>query len=322
MDQAETPADAVGPVLLGWDDSEAAAEAIHRTASILPEPRRAVVAFAHVSGEGTGGLAPLTATAGTPVLSSAAADEILERGVLAAAEAGFEARGLRIPSRSTAGQAIIRAAETEDAKAIVLGQRQRSAVGRVLLGSVAREVVDGHHRPVIVVGHPAGTASTASGEAPGGAGPVILCWDGSPGAGQAIREARAILGPGRRAVVLFAHVPVEEAAGVLGGLSPPDAPMMGTTDAEVLIQRGVEAAGSADFEAGGRLVHATHKTAEIICELAAELDSPLIAMGQRQRSPIGTLLLGSVARGVLSANHRPVLLVGPGGSGPYPSAGV
>lgn len=315
MEQPQVQGDAAGAVLLCWDDSDSAAEAIRRTASILPEPRRAVVAFAHIPSEATGGLAPLTASAGTPVLSAEDAEEILERGVRTAQDAGFEATGLRIPSRSTAAEAIIRAAETEGAKAIVLGQHQRSAVGRVLLGSVAREVIDGHHRPAIVVGNASGAASR---EGPG-SGPVVFCWDGSPGAEQAIHESRAILGQGRRALVLFAHVPVEEAAGVLSGFSAPDAPMMGITDAELLIQRGVETARSAGFEASQALIHATHKTAEIICAVAEEHDAPLIAMGQRQRSPIGTLLLGSVARGVLSANHRPVLLVGPGGSGPYPA---
>jgi nucleotide-binding universal stress UspA family protein len=45
---------------------------------------------------------------------------------------------------------------------------------------------------------------------------------------------------------------------------------------------------------------------------------PLIVMGQRQRSAIGTVLLGSVARDVLGSHHRPVLLVGPGAPAPYP----
>jgi nucleotide-binding universal stress UspA family protein len=41
-------------------------------------------------------------------------------------------------------------------------------------------------------------------------------------------------------------------------------------------------------------------------------------MGQRERSGIGRLVLGSVARGVLEADHRPVLMAGPSRPGIYP----
>jgi nucleotide-binding universal stress UspA family protein len=44
----------------------------------------------------------------------------------------------------------------------------------------------------------------------------------------------------------------------------------------------------------------------------------LIVIGQRQRSAVGTSLLGSVAREVLDSVHRPVLLVGPSTPGAYP----
>jgi len=44
---------------------------------------------------------------------------------------------------------------------------------------------------------------------------------------------------------------------------------------------------------------------------AEEHDAPLIVMGQRRRSAFGTLVLGSVARELPGAAHRPVLLVGP-----------
>lgn len=149
-------------------------------------------------------------------------------------------------------------------------------------------------------------------------GSMILCWDGSDGAEQAIGHAARLVGAGHPGIVMFAYVPTESARGVLGGLSGPDAPIMSGPEAEDLVQRGVAVARAAGFEAQPLLVTAEHKTSRIIVNLAEEHDAPLIVMGQRKRSGVGTLILGSVAREVLGAQHRPVLLVGPGSSGPYP----
>jgi nucleotide-binding universal stress UspA family protein len=93
---------------------------------------------------------------------------------------------------------------------------------------------------------------------------------------------------------------------------------MGHADAEVLIEQGVRVAREAGFEADALPVVADRKTAEIIASTAEAEGSLLIVMGQRERSGLGTLVLGSVARGVLEADHRPVLLAGPGWPGTYP----
>jgi nucleotide-binding universal stress UspA family protein len=147
---------------------------------------------------------------------------------------------------------------------------------------------------------------------------MILCWDGSDGAERAIGYAARLVGGGRPGIVLFAFVPTESGRGVLGGLSGPDAPIMSPPEADDLVERGVEVARAAGFEPEPLLLNAEHKTSRIIVYLADERDAALIVMGQRRRSGVGTLILGSVAREVLGAQHRPVLLVGPGSSGPYP----
>ena len=149
-------------------------------------------------------------------------------------------------------------------------------------------------------------------------GPALLCWDGSEGAASAIRYAAQILGRGSGAIVVFAHVPTESARGVLAGFSGPDAPIMPIVDAEDLLERGVRIARDAGLDAAGLRVTAEDKTSEIIVALAEEHNALLIVMGQRERSALGTLLLGSVARDVLNAHHRPVMLVGPGSPGVYP----
>jgi nucleotide-binding universal stress UspA family protein len=142
--------------------------------------------------------------------------------------------------------------------------------------------------------------------------PVLLCWDGSASARSAIAHAAQILGAGRRAIVLLAHVPTEEHRGVLAGTSGPDAPIVGLADAEDMLEEGVRIASEAGFDASGERVVADRKTAEIIIAMAQEHGVSLIVMGQRGRSGLKAALLGlgSVAQGVLSAYGGPVMLVG------------
>lgn len=52
-----------------------------------------------------------------------------------------------------AADAILEAAEAEGADMIVLGSHGRGALGRLLLGSVSRQVVRGARVPVVVVRH-------------------------------------------------------------------------------------------------------------------------------------------------------------------------
>lgn len=301
-----------GIPLLCWDDSRAAASAVRGVAALLPEPRRAVVAFAYLPDEAG------RPAADTPRMTAADAEAVVERGVRAAQEAGIEAIGLPLPARVTGG-ALVAAADEREATMLVLGQPPRSELSRFLLGSVARDVVRDAHQPVVLVAGPAdGSENPGAGAAPApGDGPVLLCWDGSDGALQAMRDARAVAGD-RRAIVLFAHVPTESAAGILGGVSAPDGPIMGEADAEHVVQAGVEAARREGWEPSPLRVVAERRTADIIAAAADEHDAPLIAMGQRRRSALGTLILGSVARGVLAAHHRPVLLSGPESPGLYP----
>jgi nucleotide-binding universal stress UspA family protein len=141
----------------------------------------------------------------------------------------------------------------------------------------------------------------------GSQGSVLLCWDGSASAASAIAHAAQILGAGRRAVVLFVHVPTEEHRGVLAGTSGPDAPVVGLADAEDMLDEGVRVASEAGFDASGGRIAADRKTEEIIVATAQEHGAYLIVMGQRGRSGLkaAVLGLGSVAQGVLSSYGGP-----------------
>jgi nucleotide-binding universal stress UspA family protein len=142
-------------------------------------------------------------------------------------------------------------------------------------------------------------------------GPFVLCFDGSQAAERAIRIAPVLVGRGRAARVLYAYKPTERSLGVAqaaaGGRI--DAPVSGEADAHAVVDAGVAIAREAGFEAQALLLEADRPTAALIAATAEELDAPAIVMGQRGLSGLKSALLGSVSRDVVSAYHRPVVLV-------------
>jgi nucleotide-binding universal stress UspA family protein len=142
-------------------------------------------------------------------------------------------------------------------------------------------------------------------------GPLILCYDGSAAAERAIRIAPVLVGRGRAARVLYAYKPTERSLGVAQGAAGGriDAPVLGETDAQQLVERGVAIARDAGFEAEPLLVAADRRTAELIAAQAEELDAPAVVMGQRGMSGIKSAVLGSVSRDVVNSYHRPVVIV-------------
>jgi nucleotide-binding universal stress UspA family protein len=142
-------------------------------------------------------------------------------------------------------------------------------------------------------------------------GPLVLCYDGSDAAERAIRIATVLVGRGRAARVLYVYKPTERSLGVAqaaaGGRI--DAPVLGEADAHGVVDRGVAIARDAGFEAEPLLIVADRRTAEIVADTAEELDAPAIVMGTRGHSGLKGAVLGSVARDVVNAYHRPVVLV-------------
>ena len=74
------------------------------------------------------------------------------RLVAALVEAGLEARESQPAGMHGVAQAIVAKAASFDADVIVVGSRRPGAVGRLLLGSVAHEVIQLSDRPVLVAG--------------------------------------------------------------------------------------------------------------------------------------------------------------------------
>jgi nucleotide-binding universal stress UspA family protein len=142
-------------------------------------------------------------------------------------------------------------------------------------------------------------------------GPLVLCYDGSEAAERAIRVAPVLVGRGRAARVFYAYKPTERSLGVAQGITGGriDAPVHGEADAHDIVERGVAIAREAGFEAEPLLVEADRRTAELVAAKAEELDAPAIVIGTRGLSGIKSAVLGSVAREVVNAYHRPVVLV-------------
>jgi nucleotide-binding universal stress UspA family protein len=73
------------------------------------------------------------------------------------------------------------------------------------------------------------------------------------------------------------------------------------------LERGVELASTAGFDAQGRV--ARGKTWRAICDIGDKLDAAVIVLGARGLSRVQSALLGSVSAAVTVHARRPVLVV-------------
>jgi nucleotide-binding universal stress UspA family protein len=159
------PADEIpdGPVVVGYDGSEPAAEAI-RVAALLFPGRRAVIAHAWMS--------PLDrnyageALLGTPLddvqdlaegleeAYAASAQELADEGTRLAREAGLDARATATASSGGGWRGLSAIADAEDAATLVAGCRGRGAIASTVLGSVSAGLAHNATRPVLITRSP------------------------------------------------------------------------------------------------------------------------------------------------------------------------
>lgn len=85
-----------------------------------------------------------------PLDARLAPEADLETLVAQAAEAGVDAR-VEQPLQGDVAQAILETARTHGARLVVVGVRRRSAVGKMLMGSVAQRVILESDVPVLAV---------------------------------------------------------------------------------------------------------------------------------------------------------------------------
>jgi nucleotide-binding universal stress UspA family protein len=145
-------------------------------------------------------------------------------------------------------------------------------------------------------------------------GPLILCYDGSEGARDAIRHAGGLF-PGRRALVVTGWKSVVIAGSL--GMGGEAAPMVNIVEldreaaerAGRLADEGVRIAQGAGLQAEPQPVKAAGSIWEAIIDIANCHDAATIVMGSRRLAGLRAMFLGSVSGAVVHHADRPTLIV-------------
>jgi nucleotide-binding universal stress UspA family protein len=139
---------------------------------------------------------------------------------------------------------------------------------------------------------------------------LLLCYDGSDQATEAIGFAAALFPRGTRATVLYVWEPtaVAVSGGMVSVAIPPDSDERDEGRAMRLAEAGAQHARSLGLDAEGRIEETTASAWRTIVDVAdGEFD--VIVMGTRGLSGVASLLLGSCSHHVAQHAACPVLIV-------------
>ena len=275
-------------VLVGYDGSPAAAEAITVGASLLPGATASVAylwsppfaspeLFAHLRRRASNlnELLELVEAEG-----GAEAQRLVATGVAVARANGWSADSVVRRTYGGEGFEMAALAEELEADVIVVGSRGLGGT-RAVLGSVSELIVHYSTRPVLVVPPLATTAYEAL-----AAGSLVVGWDGSPGGNVALASA-ADLFPDRELIVVEVRSQGDQDPG-----QPDELPARARFVRLPLIDR----------------MGYSRAVAEQLDTIADEHAAAAIVVGSRGRGAIRELLLGSVAKSTLHNVRRPVLV--------------
>jgi nucleotide-binding universal stress UspA family protein len=145
-----------GPLLIGYDGSEHAKNAIRSAARLLTvrdalvvtvwQPTSDVGAFAwYGAGPNVVNFAELDRA------GAEAGGRVAEEGAEIAREAGLRAESVAIEATPPVWKTIVETADLNDAAAIVVGSRGLTGLRSMLLGSVSSAVVHHSDRPTLVI---------------------------------------------------------------------------------------------------------------------------------------------------------------------------
>lgn len=278
---------AEGPtrVLVGYDGSRGAVDAIGIAARLIPGASATIVHLWNTpvaSSELRQRLAGRAHTLEEQIElleqeGSAEAERVAGQGAIMARAAGWSAESLGERNVNEAYQ-LARLAEQREASLIVLGSRGLTGA-KAVLGSMSDMVVHVSQVPVLVVPFPLMASEIADVDS----GPILIASDGSTNSLRAAERA-ALLFPNRERVTV-----------TVGSSSEPHttAPGDGT---------------SVHLPVRGRLGKA-RAVAATLADYARERGAAAIVVGSRGKSASRELLLGSVAKAVLHRTHRPVVVV-------------
>ena len=286
----ETGAGRIPRVLAGYDGSPAAAEAITVGAALFPSatawiaylwspPFASPELFAHLRRRAANldQLLELVEAEG-----GAEAHRLVATGIAVARANGWAADSVVRRTYGGAGFEMAALAEELEADVILVGSRGLGGT-QAVLGSVSDVIVHYSTTPVLVA--PCPLASTAYDAL--ATGPVVVGWDGSPGAEVALAAA-ANLFADRELIVVE--------------VGPPDDQEDRRPPQELSARASFVQLPLIDRTGYSRAV------ADQLGDLADERAAAALVVGSRGRSAMRELLLGSVAKATLHNVRRPVLV--------------
>jgi nucleotide-binding universal stress UspA family protein len=139
---------------------------------------------------------------------------------------------------------------------------------------------------------------------------ILICYDGSPDAKEAIAHG-ALLLPGQQATVVTVWSPFDTAAlGLSGGVEDmQNSDGASQRDAEERAAEGARVATDAGFDATSRAVDRRTTIADAILDEANTVGAHAILMGSRGLAAVKSVLLGSVSHAVIQHADRAVIVV-------------
>jgi nucleotide-binding universal stress UspA family protein len=142
--------------------------------------------------------------------------------------------------------------------------------------------------------------------------PVLIAYDGSDHAKQAIEQAAAELRLPRKAVVVAAYQPLEALLfwGRPAAIVPDELVEEAGNEASKTAAEGAELANSAGFDASPR-VQEEDQAWRAILAAAEEAGAGIIVLGSHGRGTVGSAVLGSVATSVAHHASLPVMICRP-----------
>jgi nucleotide-binding universal stress UspA family protein len=224
-----------------------------------------------------------------------------DKAARALGSSGFERRELRDAS---APQGLAQLAESEAADLIAIGSAHRSALGRVLFGSVGERLLYGAPCPVAIA--PRGYSGTARPDE----GPIGIAYDGSAESRRALQAGgglATVLGSG----LLLVTVVDDYSSSLISPTVVPKDYLDAVDDHFRRIQNDALDEIGDRIRVSGTLVHGP--AAQTLIDRSSDLG--MLVMGSRGYGPARRTLLGGVSALVMRNAACPVIVVprGPGG---------
>jgi nucleotide-binding universal stress UspA family protein len=224
---------------------------------------------------------------------AADADPILSEAREALADLDVETRAY---SGGSPAAILTTIAEREDVDMIVVGSPHRGAIGRVILGSVGRSLLNGASVDVAVA--PAGYAR----EPHDRLREIVVGYDGAPESKLALERAEALARGSNAEIRLVTVVSPPVAAPVMvPGAYAPEFP----SEPDRVIDEGIH---SIDSALAAEAVRRDGDPATKLLEVCGE-GVDLLVVGSRGYGPVTRVLLGSVSREVIHRAPCPVVTV-------------